>query len=277
VIRLVRARAKSAVPPSFRGDKRVEKALSLLVAAGAKREFDSEYWKKAKKQLKAESHGKCAYCEAPTSVVAHGDVEHFRPKSVYWWLAYCYDNYLYSCQICNQSFKGDEFPVADEARRLPAPALAPNATDAERREHVRRFAPDPLDDAAGMPRADFETALAGEGALLLNPYVDDPEQHFAWTADAALQEVAVRPVSDASRPLHEAAERYYGLNRPELLLERWKTFRKLDVFQRAFLAPEISDDLRGEVKAELVAMMADDAPFAGMCRHFIRRVWKLGL
>jgi hypothetical protein len=105
-------RIRSAIPAAFRGEKRIQQ-LRLLAAAVAqgKREFHSEYWKKAKKQLKAESHDKCAYCEASVAVVAHGDVDHFRPKSTYWWLAYCYDNYAYTCQVCNQIYKGDRFLV----------------------------------------------------------------------------------------------------------------------------------------------------------------------
>ena len=277
MIRLVRLRTETAIPAQFRGEKRVEKALTLLADAGAERKFDSEYWKKAKKQLKAESHGKCAYCEAPTAVVAHGDVEHFRPKSVYWWLAYCYDNYLFSCQLCNQSFKGNEFPLEDDAHRLSPPAPPAGATAAELSEFVRRFAPDPLDEAAGMAWNDFEAAIRGEGPSLLNPYWDEPEQHFAWEADAALQEVAVRPSSDASRRFHTAAERFYGLNRPDLAMERWKTFRKLDIFHRSFLSPDIDAGLRGEIAQEIRAMMGPDAPFAGMCRYFVRQVWQLAL
>ncbi|MFN0301835.1 MAG: hypothetical protein ACKVQU_15945 [Burkholderiales bacterium] len=57
-----------------------------------------QVWPKAKGQLKLDSSNKCAYCEADTAAVAHGDVEHFRPKSEYWWLAYCYDYYTLSCQ-----------------------------------------------------------------------------------------------------------------------------------------------------------------------------------
>src|SRR5215213_1876163 len=198
MVRLERIRTKKAVPAAFRGAKRIERALTLLVPAGSDREVDSKYWKGAKTQLKAEASGKCAYCEAPTAVVAHGDVEHFRPKSVYWWLAYCYDNYLFSCQICNQSFKKDEFPLEDPARRLAPPAPSANATPAELREFVRRFAPDPLDDADGMSWSAFRSQLSDEGASLLDPYVDDPEPHFAWGADAALQEVSLRSISPAS-------------------------------------------------------------------------------
>ena len=52
---------------------------------GGPLEFKSTVWKAGKPQLKRETGGKCAYCESPTDTVAHGDVEHFRPKSKYWW------------------------------------------------------------------------------------------------------------------------------------------------------------------------------------------------
>lgn len=276
MIRLERIRTKKAIPDVFRGEKRIEKALTLLVEDGNP-EFDSGYWKKAKKQLKAETGGKCAYCEAPTAVVAHGDVEHFRPKSVYWWLAYCYDNYLFSCQICNQTFKGDHFPPPDNPLRMAAPKLAAGATEAEKREFVRRFAPDPLNPAEGLPLDLFESACRAEGGLLVNPYYENPEVHFAWEADTALQEVTMRPRVNASAPFYKAALQFYGLNRAELLAERWKVFRMLEVFGKSFTSPDIDDALRQEVGDMLRAMMKGDAPFAGMCRYFIQHVWQLPL
>ena len=110
--RIERQRTAAAIPPAFRGAGRVAKSLELIQGrAAGTLEFNATVWKAAKAQLKRETGGKCAYCESPTDTVAHGDVEHYRPKSKYWWLAYCYDNYLYACQICNQVHKGDEFPV----------------------------------------------------------------------------------------------------------------------------------------------------------------------
>src|SRR4051812_10882784 len=43
-------------------------------------------------------HGRvCAYCQSDLPHNDPGDVEHFRPKSEYWWLAYEFANYLLSC------------------------------------------------------------------------------------------------------------------------------------------------------------------------------------
>lgn len=41
---------------------------------------------------------KCAYCE---SGIEDRHVEHYRPKSTYYWLAYSWDNLLIACSTCN--------------------------------------------------------------------------------------------------------------------------------------------------------------------------------
>ncbi len=112
MIPLTRERTAAAVHSNFYGARKQQLEAELLynqrlIARGEldKHPFNSDRWKQAKPQLMAETHGKCAYCEAPTSMVAYGDVEHYRPKSTYWWLAYNYENYLASCQLCNQKFK----------------------------------------------------------------------------------------------------------------------------------------------------------------------------
>jgi uncharacterized protein (TIGR02646 family) len=83
-----------------------------------------------KDALKRAQHEKCALCESKIAHVQYGDVEHFRPKAGYrqepddplvrpgyYWLAYEWSNLLFCCQLCNQRFKGNRFPLADPARR----------------------------------------------------------------------------------------------------------------------------------------------------------------
>lgn len=50
-------------------------------------------------------NGKCAYCEL---WVEQSHVEHYRPKKIYYWLAYSWDNLILSCATCNQH-KGVNF------------------------------------------------------------------------------------------------------------------------------------------------------------------------
>jgi uncharacterized protein (TIGR02646 family) len=79
-----------------------------------------------KDALRAAQHRKCAFCESIFDNTGYGDVEHFRPKAGYkqrdadelkrpgyYWLAYTWDNLFYSCQLCNQRFKRNLFPLKD--------------------------------------------------------------------------------------------------------------------------------------------------------------------
>lgn len=52
---------------------------------------------------------KCAYCEQKL-LDAPKHIEHYRPKDLYYWLAYSWDNLLLSCGSCNSS-KGIKFQV----------------------------------------------------------------------------------------------------------------------------------------------------------------------
>lgn len=53
----------------------------------------------------------CAYCGTNLPRNDHGDVDHFRPKSKYWWLAYALSNYVMSCSRCNRELKRSKFPL----------------------------------------------------------------------------------------------------------------------------------------------------------------------
>lgn len=83
-----------------------------------------------KAALISEQYGKCCYCEAKFTDNGYGDVEHFRPKGAvrmqgsgslsypgYYWMAYDWSNLFFSCQICNQKYKKNHFPLEDEAKR----------------------------------------------------------------------------------------------------------------------------------------------------------------
>ncbi|MEZ4962123.1 MAG: retron system putative HNH endonuclease [Saprospiraceae bacterium] len=59
-------------------------------------------------------NGKCAFCEQR---VERWHVEHFRPKSEYYWLAFSWDNLLYACPDCNGS-KSNHFHLDKEKNPL---------------------------------------------------------------------------------------------------------------------------------------------------------------
>jgi uncharacterized protein (TIGR02646 family) len=274
--KLERIRTAAVIPPAFRGAGRKGKSLELLQAKVAGTlSFNQTVWKAAKPQLKIESGGKCAYCESPTDTVAHGDVEHFRPKSVYWWLAYCYDNYVYACQICNQVFKGDAFPVHASSGAWTGPALPAPASAAALDALADTLTPDALDVTAGHPLADFLVAAAKEKAGLVDPYSTDPDPLFKWVADETLKTVEIRAASNkvAAKRAFAAVTQFYGLNREELKRQRWRTFAELVVFKdalRVFESLGAQPALQGQIRSQLKDMTKADAPYAGMVRYFVK-------
>lgn len=96
----------------------------------------SPVWSELKPFLEELSNKKCWYCEA-IQERSDKNVDHFRPKNRveedgcvghpgYWWLAFDWRNFRYSCTYCNSVRKGDDgekggkgarFPLRDEAKR----------------------------------------------------------------------------------------------------------------------------------------------------------------
>jgi uncharacterized protein (TIGR02646 family) len=115
-----------------------------------------------KHQLKTDQFNKCAYCERFFNG-DYGAVEHYRPKARYqdalhtprqlgyWWLAYDWNNLLYSCSECNTSFKGCLFPLKNPAQR----------------------------NIAGQ-------SIINEEPLIINPASMDPKHHIVFKEDVVM-------------------------------------------------------------------------------------------
>lgn len=62
-----------------------------------------------KGKLKGIYHNKCAFCESDLNS-QYGQVEHYRPKKVYYWMSLSWSNLLLACEICNGK-KSDKFEI----------------------------------------------------------------------------------------------------------------------------------------------------------------------
>ncbi len=269
------ARKTDGIPAKYRGAGLKKSMTALLEAfyanAGAvpfNQQKNLQIWTEAKPNLRLESHDKCAYCEAPTSAVTFGDVEHFRPKSSYWWLAYSYDNYAFACQICNQAFKGDQFTIRAAKLKMPVELPLKQPDKARLEQLAAQLCPDP---AASNP-ATLRALWKGEKAALPHPYLELPETLLAWKVDEINQEVSVVPVSgsSASKTAVKTCEKMLGINREELRRMRYPQYDR--VFSYALVVQEgRTEAVRQMAKARLAAAARDDQPFAGMTRYFLRQ------
>jgi uncharacterized protein (TIGR02646 family) len=272
VIRLTRERSSAAIHKNFVGKKRVKWNLELLTVQrdGGAHEFGkkSSRWKAAKDQLLRESNNKCAYCDTPTRVVAFGDVEHFRPKSKYWWLAYCYENYLASCTVCNQFFKSDKFPIAGTT--IKGPSVTRRTSDDKLAKMAPFINPDPLNQAEGQAWEEFSRAHATEAPLIVNPYLDDPSKYIAYKVDDNLGEVELEIATGVKYRdrMRDAMNEVYGLNRLELKQLRYQWYATYAVHRHTLQDTGISAATRAETENQIKAMSSDKSPWAGMIRYF---------
>ena len=132
--------------------------------------------------------GKCAFCESSLLGETTMEVVQLRPPQNsldldgtlavdhYWWLAYVWDNLYASCPACAR-LRGSRFPVEGD-RLSPPPA-----------------------DREELP-------------LLLDPCVDEPEQHLLYLGDGTV-------VSDTERG--RVTCDVFGLNRSQLVEARRET------------------------------------------------------
>jgi uncharacterized protein (TIGR02646 family) len=292
MIRLKRSRKKADVPIELLGEKRREKELELLRHAAGGGDFDTEFWKSkgrqwkpAREQLFKETEWKCAYCESIKEKSREGAVEHFRPKSTYWWLAYCYENYLFACTICNSEWKGDHFPV--DGVRLCGPACKPAMSATALEKLAGSCTPDPLGRGDGLSVKEFRIACRSERPRLLDPYVVDPEPFFKWLPVAAGTLSDGRPRWDVeagprnNRPqtvrVFEAARDYYGINRAELKDLRGRVYAILLDYRKTVDAIDPVTHPRARAIAEegLRKLTSARCPYAGMARYFVHDEWRL--
>lgn len=277
MIRLKRARDAASLHKDFTGAG-LEATLTRLLEARLthgdaipwKGALNS--WKKMKPFLQRDSHNKCAYCESDLAHVAHGDVEHFRPKKTYWWLAFCTDNYVFACQICNQTHKSDHFPVAGVQLKAPPLRRALPATAAARRTLFAACGPDPATATDKTVRALWH----GEDADLPHPYLDDPEPLFAWRVSEVNQEVhLVEPPRAKARARRavKAAIDHLGLNRETLVRRRYKIYL---ILLDALLRQSDNPSPANPAAAILTRYCADNSEYAGMCRYFVQAARRAG-
>lgn len=191
------------------------------------KKFDFKEYRKpdVKDRLIKLFNGKCAYCEGSVPASHDGDVEHFRPKGAveinnqmakpgYYWLAAHWDNLFLSCQHCNQkrkhrlegggtlaAGKTSKFPVGDENDRVTHNKL-----------------PDDLVDQGQVDMDQLKELCENEPRLLLDPCLDDPQEHLAFHNDGAV--VPAVTAEEAQVPLGHNSIMVFGLHRPQLINDR---------------------------------------------------------
>ncbi len=128
-----KAKAKAKLDGKTAAECREADCKARNKAIGAR----SRVWRLLNKRFSEQSFGKCWYCQSK-DIRSHKPLDHYRPKSSviecpdhpgYWWLAFSWENYRFSCTFCNSyhekeasiAGKQDHFPIDNPPnwQRLP--------------------------------------------------------------------------------------------------------------------------------------------------------------
>lgn len=185
-----------------------------------------------REQLIKDQYGKCAYCECRVTM-AYNDVDHYRPKSIYYWLGHEWSNLLYACPTCNRSCKKDSFPLRDERARNVA-----------------------------------ERDISQESPLIVNPTLDDPKKHIQFRKYMA---VGVSIEGKYTVELFKLNDRPSVLDDRKRLYEEYES-EKLKMEVAEFLVQMLTDseqlnwahEVINLTKKSLGNLMSPENPYSGM-------------
>ena len=160
-------------------------------------------------QLLEDQHYKCSYCESRITR-EYNDVEHYRPKSVYYWLGHDWNNLLYSCDLCNRTYKKTNFPLKNEANRV----TVPGSTDVEE-------------------------------PLVINPAFEEPTEHIRFNrymlvgiTDEGKNTIDMFKLNDRAVLVNDRAQLY------ELYIREKDNLEKM---QKLLESPVLTDELRDSI------------------------------
>lgn len=218
------------------------------------KDFKSSVWLKddVRKTLSESQFKKCCYCEKQLELKREVDVDHFRPKTKvtenaehpgYWWLAYDWDNYLYSCKQCNSDHKINHFPVANEENRI---SVEGENTDEEQ-------------------------------ALLINPYFEDPSNFLAYDyqdREDIPEGVWVTARGDDAQMRGKHTADICGLNRSDLITRRARVLKTLILALRSYdVAMESENQTKIKRAKQTLKLLLDPYDtFLGMKKYFFEQM-----
>ncbi|WP_315757893.1 MULTISPECIES: hypothetical protein [unclassified Bradyrhizobium] len=256
------------IPAKLPNDWEARAAVALAEVADAAPEDRSatiskhgDLWRELAPILASLSHRKCWYCEGRENR-SDKAVDHFRPKAKpveadaqhpgYWWQAFAWRNYRYSCTFCNSrrvdpvegtgGGKHNHFPLFDEGARA-------------------------FDDA-GIP---------GEAPILLDPTRRTDTTLLYYSDEGRAQPRAQKDQYPVHWTRADVSIRLFHLNHKDSVEERLDLFNRIkklvdtgrvcfDDWKAGNAAAEAGYDL---VVGELQSLMQERAEFSAAARDMV--------
>ena len=145
-------------------------------------------------------HLKCAYCERKL-LDSPKHIEHYRPKDIYYWLAYSWDNLLLCCGSCN-SAKGKRFATLNSKVEYDSESFKNIHGLGKSYDRIEK----PLfENIHGLGKSYDEV----EKPLIVNPEQDDVFKLITFDVDGKIDSTNDR--------VHHTIYKACNLNREELI------------------------------------------------------------
>ncbi|MDH0733017.1 TIGR02646 family protein [Pseudomonas sichuanensis] len=161
--------------------------------------------KEIKREIQAHLSGMfvdvCCYCE--TLIAQDGVVERFRPESQYPQFYLHWENLYWACPVCSR-YKADRFP---------------------------------LENGEFSSSAEYSEAISSERPLLLDPCLDNADDHLRFLSDGS-----VKPLSERGRVTIDTLD----LNRRQLILSR---LEQISIIPRSTQSERASHQVNGSHRA----------------------------
>ncbi len=261
----------SQLTPSGEWIRRAEDAKQEVETAPPEQRAEvikrhADIWRQLKDDLARLSFDKCWYCETKINR-SDANVDHFRPKANvetcdfdsdgklqirdtshegYWWLAFDWRNYRYSCQYCNMrrrdpetgntGGKGALFPLLDENSRV----------------------------------YDYRGNISQERVALLDP--TDPRDPVLLWFDQTGETVPAPQISEEDKKRVHISVAVYHLN-----YSRTKQARQILFNEIKLLVEKLNDaifeknlELIREILSSLRRYIAPEAQYSVAARHFLQ-------
>lgn len=167
-----------------------EKMLAFHQTMDLQTRYDFQpYSSQIKNALGEMNKKKCSYCE---SLIPENEywVDMFRPRSIYWWLSYAWENMFLSCVTCAVQYRANDFPI-------------------RKREDMAELINKSVKDLNDI-----------EQPLLIDPCLNDPIQHFTYEIVPGKEEIKI--VSETPKGI--VSIEAFGLNRQSLLSARYQQY-----------------------------------------------------
>lgn len=201
-------------------------------------------WSPIKNRLTDALGNKCWYTEAEL-VGASLTIDHFRPSSLYWWLAFEVENYRVACPYSNSPKFNPEYGIAG-GKGDDFPLLPPGT------------------------RATSEAEVAAENPIILDPCKQEDCELLTFQADGR---PTINPAFAGDKIANTRVDEskiLLNLDHPDFNTKREQLCNEIADDVRDYEYPTTGTHTKNQILIRMKRRLSVDAPFSMAARQYVR-------